>query len=201
MKNKSVFITGGAGYVGSRLVPILINEGYKVTVYDIMYFGNKFLPKSKQLNLIKGDIRDTAKLEKACLSHDIFINLACISNDSSFELDEKLSTSINLTAFEPMVLAAKKSGVRRFIYASTSSVYGVSKLKDVKEEHPLVPLTLYNKYKGMCEPNLLCICKISGFRFLEYATAITWSSGVFFSHWIFFSFLSENSKLKSFPYE
>ncbi len=154
MKNKSVFITGGAGYVGSRLVPILINEGYKVTVYDIMYFGNKFLPKSKQLNLIKGDIRDTAKLEKACLSHDIFINLACISNDSSFELDEKLSTSINLTAFEPMVLAAKKSGVRRFIYASTSSVYGVSKLKDVKEEHPLVPLTLYNKYKGMCEPIL-----------------------------------------------
>lgn len=154
MKNKSVFITGGAGYVGSRLVPILINEGYKVTVYDIMYFGNKFLPKSKKLNLIKGDIRDTAKLEKACLSHDIFINLACISNDSSFELDEKLSTSINLTAFEPMVLAAKKSGVRRFIYASTSSVYGVSKLKDVKEEHPLVPLTLYNKYKGMCEPIL-----------------------------------------------
>lgn len=154
MKNKSVFITGGAGYVGSRLVPILINEGYKVTVYDIMYFGNKFLPKSKQLNLIKGDIRDTAKLEKACLNHDIFINLACISNDSSFELDEKLSTSINLTAFEPMVLAAKKSGVRRFIYASTSSVYGVSKLKDVKEEHPLVPLTLYNKYKGMCEPIL-----------------------------------------------
>ena len=154
MKNKSVFITGGAGYVGSRLVPILINEGYKVTVYDIMYFGNKFLPKSKHLNIIKGDIRDTAKLEKACLSHDIFINLACISNDSSFELDEKLSTSINLTAFEPMVLAAKKSGVRRFIYASTSSVYGVSKLKDVKEEHPLVPLTLYNKYKGMCEPIL-----------------------------------------------
>ncbi len=154
MKNKSVFITGGAGYVGSRLVPILINEGYEVTVYDIMYFGNKFLPKSKQLNLIDGDIRDTAKLEKACLNHDIFINLACISNDSSFELDEKLSTSINLTAFEPMVLAAKKSGVKRFIYASTSSVYGVSKLKDVKEDHPLVPLTLYNKYKGMCEPIL-----------------------------------------------
>jgi len=112
------------------------------------------LPKSKQLNLIDGDIRDTAKLEKACLNHDIFINLACISNDSSFELDEKLSTSINLTAFEPMVIAAKKSGVKRFIYASTSSVYGVSKLKDVKEDHPLVPLTLYNKYKGMCEPIL-----------------------------------------------
>ena len=154
MKNKSIFITGGAGYVGSRLVPILINDGYKVTVYDIMYFGYDFLPKSNQLEIIEGDIRDVDKLEKACFNHDIFLNLACISNDTSFELDEKLSTSINLTAFEPMVIAAKKSGIKRFIYASTSSVYGVSKEKDVKEEHPLVPLTLYNKYKGMCEPML-----------------------------------------------
>ena len=154
MKNKSVFITGGAGYVGSRLVPLLINEGYQVTVYDIMYFGCNFLPNSKQLKIIEGDIRDADKLEKACLNHDIFLNLACISNDTSFELDEKLSTSINLTAFEPMVIAAKNSGIKRFIYASTSSVYGVSKEKDVKEEHPLVPLTLYNKYKGMCEPML-----------------------------------------------
>ena len=84
-----------------------------------------------------------------------FINLACISNDTSFQLDEKLSTSINLDSFEPMVLAAKKAGIKRFIYASTSSVYGVSDKKDVTEDHPLVPLTLYNKYKGMCEPRLL----------------------------------------------
>jgi nucleoside-diphosphate-sugar epimerase len=82
------------------------------------------------------------------------INLACISNDASFELDEKLSTSINLDAFEPMVIAAKQAGVKRFIYASSSSVYGVSEARDVTEEHPLVPLTLYNKYKGMCEPRL-----------------------------------------------
>ncbi len=82
------------------------------------------------------------------------INLACISNDASFELDEKLSTSINLDAFEPMVIAAKEAGVQRFIYASSSSVYGVSDAPDVTEDHPLVPLTLYNKYKGMCEPLL-----------------------------------------------
>jgi nucleoside-diphosphate-sugar epimerase len=85
---------------------------------------------------------------------DAVINLACISNDASFELDEKLSTTINLDAFEPMVIAAKKAGIRRFIYASSSSVYGVSDSPDVTEEHPLVPLTLYNKYKGMCEPLL-----------------------------------------------
>src|SRR5262249_8773190 len=81
-------------------------------------------------------------------------SLACISNDASFELDEKLSTSVNLDAFEPMVVAAKKAGVKRFIYASSSSVYGVSDSPDVTEDHPLVPLTLYNKYKGMCEPLL-----------------------------------------------
>ena len=69
-------------------------------------------------------------------------------------MDEKLSTSINLDAFEPMVRASKESGNKRFIYASTSSVYGISEKKDVTEDHPLVPLTLYNKYKGMCEPIL-----------------------------------------------
>tara|TARA_B100000700_G_C15022945_1_gene846677 strand:+ start:472 stop:1479 length:1008 start_codon:yes stop_codon:yes gene_type:complete len=156
MIEKSIFVTGGAGYVGSSLVPDLLANGYKVTVYDIMYFGDNFLPKKNpNLKIIKGDIRDIKKLENSCLNHEFFLHLACISNDSSFELDENLSTSINLDAFEPMVLAAKRSGIKRFIYASTSSVYGVSDKKDVTEDHPLVPLTLYNKYKGMCEPLLL----------------------------------------------
>lgn len=83
-----------------------------------------------------------------------FVSLACISNDASFELDEALSTSVNMNAFEPMVVAAKKAGISRFIYASSSSVYGVSDQPDVTEDHPLVPLTLYNKYKGLCEPLL-----------------------------------------------
>lgn len=156
MKFDSVFLTGGAGYCGSRLVPQLLADGYKVTVYDIMYFGNHFLPKDNpNLTLIEGDIRDTAKIKEACKGHDVFVSLACISNDASFELDENLSTSVNLDAFEPMVLAAKAAGIKRFIYASSSSVYGVSDQPDVTEDHPLVPLTLYNKYKGMCEPLLL----------------------------------------------
>ncbi|GLS22702.1 UDP-glucose 4-epimerase [Labrys miyagiensis] len=150
-----VFLTGGAGYCGSRLVPQLLASGYKVTVYDIMYFGHEFLPKDDpNLTILQGDIRDTAKLAAAVAGHDAFVSLACISNDASFELDERLSTSVNLDAFEPMVLAAKNAGVRRFIYASSSSVYGVSDQPDVTEDHPLVPLTLYNKYKGMCEPLL-----------------------------------------------
>lgn len=151
----SVLVTGGAGYAGSLLVPQLLNSGYKVTVYDTCFFGSEFLPKADpNFKLIEGDIRDTAKLAKAFEGIDCVVSLACISNDASFELDENLSTSINLDAFEPMVLAAKQAGVKRFVYASSSSVYGVSEHPDVTEDHPLVPLTLYNKYKGMCEPLL-----------------------------------------------
>ena len=155
MSFKSILVSGGAGYCGSRLVPQLLSRGHKVTVYDIMYFGSAFLPKENpNLKLVWGDIRDTALLEEATHGHDTFLSLACISNDASFELDEHLSTIVNLDAFEPMVMAATRDGVGLFVYASSSSVYGVSDAPDVTEDHPLVPLTLYNKYKGMCEPLL-----------------------------------------------
>ena len=154
-KFKKIFITGGAGYVGSRLVPFFLEKNYEVCVYDTMYFGADHLGQHKNLKIIKGDIRDTKEVETHCKNYDIFLHLACISNDSSFELNEELSKTINYDSFEPMVIAAKNSGIKRFIYASSSSVYGVSDQKDVKEDHKLLPLTLYNKFKGMCEPQLL----------------------------------------------
>jgi nucleoside-diphosphate-sugar epimerase len=153
---KHVLVTGGAGYIGSLLCPQLLRSGYKVTAYDTCFFGSAFLPHDNpDFNLVVGDIRDTATLKCALNGIDILVNLACISNDASFELDETLSTTINMEAFEPMVLAAREAGVERFVYASSSSVYGVSDQPDVTEDHPLVPLTLYNKYKGLCEPILL----------------------------------------------
>jgi len=155
VKYKNVFVTGGAGYCGSVLVPQMLDMGYEVTVYDIMYYGNDFLPHDHpNLTIIEGDVRDTAKLAAGFEGFEAVLHLACISNDASFVLDEALSTSVNMDAFEPMVIAAKKAGVKRFVYASSSSVYGVSDEKDVTEDHPLVPLSLYNKYKGLCEPLL-----------------------------------------------
>ena len=149
----NVLITGGAGYVGHVLTPRLLGEGYNVTVYDTLYFGCR-LPNDPKLRVIQGDIRDTEKLAAAFEGQDAVLHLACISNDASFELDENLSKTINYDCFKSMVAAAKKAGVKRFVYCSSSSVYGVSNSPNVTEEHPLLPLTLYNKFKGMCEPEL-----------------------------------------------
>lgn len=146
-------VTGGAGYVGTLLTAQLLKAGYSVVVYDTMYYGCKLQPQN-ELEIVKGDIRDTAKFEKHVKGADAVIHLACISNDPSFHLDEGLSKTINYDCFEPLVIAAKRQGVKRFIYASSSSVYGVSSAPKVTEEHPLLPLTLYNKFKGLCEPLL-----------------------------------------------
>lgn len=155
LKFKHVLVTGGAGYCGSVLIPKMLDMGYQVTVYDIQYYGCDFLPlDNKNLTVVKGDIRDISIHDPLMVGVDAVLHLACISNDASFELDEKLSTTVNMDAFEPIVLAAKNAGIRRFIYASSSSVYGISEELDVKEDHPLLPLTLYNKFKGLCEPIL-----------------------------------------------
>jgi nucleoside-diphosphate-sugar epimerase len=152
---RTVLVTGGAGYIGAVLVPKLLARGYRVKVLDLYLFGDDVLPKQAPgLEEIRGDIRNQELLRASLRGVDAVVHLACISNDPSFELDPGLSKSINYDAFEPLVAIAKTSGVRRFIYASTSSVYGVSDQPDVTEEHPLVPLTDYNKYKGMCEPIL-----------------------------------------------
>ena len=109
---KKVLVIGGAGYCGSVLVPQLLEEGWAVTILDILvWYGSNHLPKGNpQLRVIQGDIRDTAKVAEACVGQDAVLHLACISNDASFELDERLSTSVNLESFEPLVIAAKKAG-------------------------------------------------------------------------------------------
>ena len=150
-----VFITGGAGYVGAVLTPYLLDKGYKVKVLDLMIYGEKVLQEHKNLKILKGDIRDLKLIERESKDCDVFIHLACISNDPSFELNPKLGKSINLDAFEPIVKIAKKNSISRFIYASSSSVYGVKKAQNVNEEMNLEPITDYSKFKADCEKILL----------------------------------------------
>ncbi len=146
-----ILITGGAGYVGSILTPHLINKGHKITVIDLMIYGKNVLKNNPNLRVIKGDIRDRNLLEKEIANHEIVVHLACISNDPSFELNPKLGKSINLDAFTPLVEISKKKLIKKFIYASSSSVYGIKSEKDVHENISTEPLTDYSKYKVECE--------------------------------------------------
>jgi nucleoside-diphosphate-sugar epimerase len=151
---KKLFITGGGGYVGTRLVPAMLDFGYKVIVYDTFYYGN-YLNQNNNLISIKGDIRDKDKLSSSIPEGADVLHLACISNDASFALNPHLSRTINYEAFVDLVTIAKKNQVKRFVYASTSSVYGVSEADNITEDHPLKPITHYNTYKAKCEPILL----------------------------------------------
>ena len=152
---KKIFITGGAGYVGAVLVPRLLKKGYAVTVLDLIIYGKDVLPSHPNLNTVKGDIRNQALLEKLIPGHDAVIHLACISNDPSFELNPGLGKSINLDAFRPLVEISKNSDVQRFIYASSSSVYGIKDEPNVHEGMTLEPLTDYSQFKADCEKILL----------------------------------------------
>ena len=158
MTIKNVLVTGGGGYVGAVLIPKLLEHGYAVRVLDLFIYGEHVFDNvndNRNLELYKGDIRDQSLLRKILPGCDAVIHLACISNDPSFELNPELGKSINFDAFTPLVDISKESGVKRFIYASSSSVYGIKEEKNVTEDLPLLPLTDYSKYKALCEEVLL----------------------------------------------
>lgn len=159
-----IYITGGAGYVGAMLVPRLLEKGYCVTVLDLMIYGEDVLGSHENLTIIKGDIRDIELLKNTIPGHNTVIHLACISNDPSFELNPELGKSINLDAFRPLVDISKASSVKRFIYASSSSVYGVKEEDNVHEDMSLEPLTDYSKFKAECESIL------AGYQSPEFTT-------------------------------
>jgi nucleoside-diphosphate-sugar epimerase len=133
------------------LVPRLLDLGHSVTVFDLMLYGDDVIDAHQRLKMIKADVRDQIALEGTIPGHDTVIHLACISNDPSFELDPSLGRSINLDSFRPLVRISRAAGVKRFIYASSSSVYGVKDHPNVTEEMSLEPLTDYSQFKADCE--------------------------------------------------
>jgi nucleoside-diphosphate-sugar epimerase len=164
--NKSqgrVLVTGGAGYVGTVLVELLLKKGYKVNVLDTFWFWDspeEFVKAIKagnnpNLRIIKGDLRNKSDIRKSLEGVESVIHLACVSNDPSADLDPKFTHSVNYDGSLNMIDLAKEKGVKRFIYASTSSVYGIKKEPNVTEELELEPLTQYSKLKVEIEHYLM----------------------------------------------
>jgi len=178
MAERRVLVTGAGGYVGSRLVPSLISNGYEVVAVDTYWYGKNVLDVDsvESLRVEELDIRNELALKGVMQGVTDVIHLACISNDPSFDLNPALGKSINLDAFEPLVKISKSTGVHRFIYASSSSVYGVKEEEKVTEELSLKPLTDYSMFKAMCEDILLkyassdFVCTV-----LRPATVCGWS--------------------------
>jgi len=158
MKKQTVVVFGGGGYVGSVLVPRLLEDDYKVRVFDTFWYGEEVFANCREnpdLELIKADIRDVNSVKFALQNAQCVIHLACISNDPSFDLNPELGRFINLESFPPIVESAKSLGINHFIYASSSSVYGIKSEDKVTEQLSLEPLTDYSKFKAMCEEIIL----------------------------------------------
>ena len=157
MGQKSVLVTGGFGYVGSRLTPLLLEKGYRVRVLDLNLYGDfglDALKKSTQFSdwasrfeFVRGDIRDHEVVANALSGIDSVIHLAAISNDPTGEINETLTRQVNFDAIGMMLKLAKDAGVKRFINASSSSVFGIKGDANVNEVLEHEPLTYYSKYK------------------------------------------------------
>jgi len=149
-----ILVTGGAGYVGARLVPRLLDNGYLVKVFDLFPCGEEALEPVRghpRVQLIRGDIRDEKVLKEAIKGADVLIHLAALSNDPGARPDPQVFRSVNFESFRPLIRLARRGGVRRFIFASSASVYGRSDELDVTEEYPHRPLTDYARYKSLSE--------------------------------------------------
>jgi nucleoside-diphosphate-sugar epimerase len=144
-----ILVTGGCGYVGTVLVPVLLNDGYEVTVFDAQWFGN-FLSPHANLTIVKGDMRDIDSIPLSGI--ECILHLANIANDPAVELNQTLSWEVNVLATQQLIDRAARSGtVKQFIFASSGSVYGVQDIPQVTEDLPLVPISAYNKTKMVAE--------------------------------------------------
>jgi nucleoside-diphosphate-sugar epimerase len=153
---QTILITGAGGYVGTMLVDRLLSRGYAVRALDTFWFGD-YLPQHPQLEKIRGDMRNRDVVARSVKGVDAVVHLACLSNDPMSELDTELTKAINFTACRDVVVQAKAAGVRRFLYASSASVYGVREEPEIAEDMTLEPITLYSQFKADIEHELFSI--------------------------------------------
>lgn len=169
---KNIFISGGGGYVGTNLVQELLKDDYKIIVLDTFWFGN-YLKKNKNLKIIKKDLRN---INKSDLNNiDCIIHLASIANDPAAALDAKLTWDVNVLATYKLINLAINQEVKKFIFASSGSVYGIKKEKKVTEELTLQPISEYNKSKMIAERVLLSYKKKIDLTILRPATICGYS--------------------------
>ena len=200
---KTIMVTGNLGYIGSTMVPILVKSGFDVIGYDIGYYEDCYLEKSDQIlkKQIKKDIRDSSMEDFTGV--DCVIHLAGLSNDPLGEFDPSLTEAINYHASVQLAENAKKSGVKRFLYASSQSVYGISDSKNDVDENGLInPITVYAKTKWKSESEIKKLCSDEFITtFLRPATAYGASpnlrTDIVFNAFIAYAFTNKLIEIKS----
>ncbi len=168
----NVLVTGGCGYKGSVLVPKLLARGYNVRVLDTMWFGN-FLESHANLSVIQGDVRDIDQISLDNI--DTVIHLSSVANDPCGDLDPKLTWEISALATMQLADKAARSGIKRFIYASSGSVYGIKEELQVMEDLELKPISEYNKTKMVAERVLLSYADKMAVQIIRPATVCGYS--------------------------
>lgn len=203
MNKQTILVTGNLGYIGSVMVPMLVEKGYDVVGYDAGYYENCYLVEQNQglKKQIKKDLRDCTVEDFQGV--DFIIHLAGLSNDPIGDFDESLTYDINHKATMLMAECAKKAGVKRFAYASSQSVYGISDVsKMADEEGEKNPITAYAKTKWKCECDLKALCSDDFIiTYLRPATAYGASPNlrcdIVFNAFIAYAFTTQNIEIKS----
>ncbi|MEA1979908.1 MAG: NAD(P)-dependent oxidoreductase [candidate division Zixibacteria bacterium] len=174
-KKKNIFVTGGAGYIGSVLVNLLLSKGYKITVLDNLLHGYNPLVNINSDNLIfvEGDIRDKATVENVINNQDVVVHLAAIVGEPACNKNQELTHSTNKIGSEILLQATLEKKIEKFIFVSTCSNYGImsDNADCVDENSPLKPISIYSETKVEFE-NLLLNNKIENFYpvVLRFAT-------------------------------
>lgn len=159
MSKKTVLVTGNLGYIGSVMVPYLIERGYDIIGYDVGYYEDCYLVPAPQAlkKQIKKDLRDVCAEDLEGV--DYVVHLAGLSNDPLGDFDEALTYEINYKATMKLAKCAKAVGIKRFVYTSSQSVYGISDVsKAADEDSEKNPITAYAKTKWLCECELRQLC-------------------------------------------